>query len=281
MKHYLFLLCIVFFSCQKESETGNTNLPEKILPDVSYGSNALQNMDIYLPAGRTSSSTKVLILIHGGGWNSGDKTDFESYVDTLKKRLPGFAIFNINYRLASGTSNLFPTQEMDVKAAVEFISSRANEYNISQKIGLVGVSAGAHLCLLQAYKYSNIKIKAVVDFFGPTDLADMYNYPASFLASPAALAAIIGATPVTNPAIYQQSSPINFVSAQSPPTIILQGGVDILVAPSQSSQLKNKLESFAVVNQYVFYANENHGWYDAPLTDSFNKIEAFLKANMN
>jgi len=281
VKYYFFLLSIFFISCQKDLEPVNTVLPEKTLLNVSYGTEVSQNMDVYLPPGRTTSSTKILILIHGGAWNTGDKTDFASYVDTLKKRLPGFAFFNINYRLATGTPDLFPTQELDVKAAVEFILSKTNEYNISQKTGLLGVSAGAHLCLLQAYKYSNLKIKAVVDFFGPTDLVQMYNNPASVLAPPAAIAAVVGATPTSNPVLYQQSSPINFVTAQSPPTIILQGGVDVLVAPSQSQQLKDKLEMFGVVNQFVFYPNENHGWYDATLTDSFNKIEAFLKAHIN
>ena len=250
--------------------------------NVSYGPDAAQKMDVYLPASRTTLTTKVLILLHGGGWNIGDKSDFTPYVDTLKKRLPGYAVININYRLATGTANFFPTQENDVKTVVEYIFSKTNEYNISEKLILLGASAGAHLSLLEAYKNTIPgKIKAVVDFFGPTDLVDMYNNPASPLASPAVLASIIGATPVTNPTLYQQSSPINFVTAQSPPTIILQGGVDVLVSPSQSLTLKNKLQTLGVVNQYVYYPLENHGWIGANLADSFDKIAAFLTVNVN
>ncbi|HKB42889.1 MAG TPA: alpha/beta hydrolase [Chitinophagaceae bacterium] len=249
--------------------------------NISYGTDAAQKMDAYLPASRTTSSTKVLILIHGGAWNTGDKTDFIPYVDTLKRRLPAYAIFNINYRLATGATNFFPTQENDIKAAVEFIFSKTNEYNISEKFIMVGASAGAHLSLLQAYKNTMpVKIKAVVDFFGPTDLVDMYNNPAP-LAPPAALAMIIGATPSANPTLYQQSSPVNFVTAQTPPTIILQGGADVLVSPSQSLTLKNKLQISGVVNQYVFYPSENHGWIGANLVDSFDKIAAFLTANVD
>ena len=203
-------------------------------------------------------------------------------MDTLKKRLPAYAIININYRLATGTSNLFPTQENDVKAAIEFIYSKRTEYAISDKFVLLGTSAGGHLSLLHAYKYSTpVKIKAVIDFFGPTDLVDMYNNPASILASPAALAAVVGATPTTNLTLYQQSSPINFVVATSPPTLILQGGVDVVVSPSQSAALAAKLQTFGVVHQYVLYPTENHGWSGANLIDSFNKIDAFLAANVN
>jgi acetyl esterase/lipase len=279
MKYYLFfLLSLVLFACKKKDSA----LPEQTTLNVSYGTDAAQKMDVYLPPGRNTSSTRVIILIHGGGWATGDKADFTDYVDTMKKRLPGYAVLNINYRLATGVSNLFPTQENDVKAAVEFIYSKRAEYNISDKFVLLGASAGAHLSLLQAYKYAApVKIKAVVDFFGPVDLTAMYNNPASIFAPPAALAAVIGATPTSNAALYQQSSPINFVTAQSPPTIILQGGIDPLVSPSQAVALNVKLQTMGVTHQYVFYLTESHGWTGADLTDSFDKIQAFLTANVN
>ena len=136
-RHLLILLffLIVITGCQKEPDPGPGAVvtPAQTNLDVSYGSDPMQKMDIYLPKGRTVANTKVIILIHGGAWATGDKSDFAPYVDTLKKRIPDYAIFNINYRLASLTGNFFPTQENDVKAAFEFILSKTNEYNISQK----------------------------------------------------------------------------------------------------------------------------------------------------
>ncbi len=281
-KLFLFVtLAIVFASCQKEDSPAPT-LPEQTQLDAAYGANNAQKMDIYLPPGRTTASTKVMILVHGGGWSSGDKADLTQYIDTLKRRLPGYAIFNINYRLATASTNLFPTQENDVKAAIEFIYSKRNEYKISDKYVMLGTSAGGHLSLLHSYKYTSpVRIKAVVDFFGPTDLVDMYNNPASILAPPAALTALLGGTPATHLSLYQQSSPITFVTVQSPPTIILHGGVDPLVRPAQAVALKNQLQTAGVVNQYVFYPTEGHGWAGANLTDSFDKIVVFLAANVN
>lgn len=284
MKGWFALLSftILLSSCQKDSDPTLPVLTEKTVLNVEYGTNPSQKMDIYLPPGRQTTTTKIIVMIHGGGWVIGDKSDFTEYVDTLKRRLPGYAIFNINYRLATGISNYFPTQENDVKAAIEFIYGKRNEYQISNKYILLGASAGSHLALLQSYKYSSpIKVKAVVDFFGPIDLVDMYNYPASASAPPSALVAVIGATPTTNPALYQQSSPITFVNVQSPATIIFQGGADPLVSPSQSLALKNKLQSMGVVHQYFLYPTEKHGWTGAPLTDSFDKIVQFLSANVN
>ena len=272
----LFIVIAIMSSCNKEPE----GMKAVTMTNVLYGSSAQQNMDIYLPAERSTATTKVMILIHGGAWNSGDKADFTPYVDSMKRREPGYAIVNLNYRLAT-PPNLFPAQEQDVKAAIEFIYNKRTEYAISDKIVLIGASAGAHLALLQGYKYPTpVRPKAIIDLFGPTDLVDLYNNPPHPLV-PALLAAAIGATPASNNTLYMQSSPVNFVSPQSPPTMILHGGADIVVPPAQSVLLKNKLTTAGVVNQYVFYPTEGHGWFNDTLADSFNKIQAFLAAHVN
>ena len=281
MKRLSILLFVFVFitSCHKNDNKQQQSLPAQNYIDVSYGSDTSQKMDVYLPAGR-SDTTKLIILIHGGSWTEGDKDDFLAYIPVLQQNLPEYAIANINYRLATTAANRYPAQENDVKAAVAFLVNKATDYHISHNIVLLGASAGAQLALLQAYKdTTTIKVKAVVDFFGPTDLVDMYNHPLSPLI-PMGLQAIVGGTPTTNGDMYRQSSPINFVSANSCPTIILQGGADPLVNPTQSSQLRDKLQSFGVTTQYVFYPSEGHGWFNGNLIDSFNKIFAFIRANV-
>ncbi|MBK8608951.1 MAG: alpha/beta hydrolase [Chitinophagaceae bacterium] len=274
-------------SCSKSSDTdtggGTGSIAAKTELNVAYGADPRQTMDIYLPANRNSATTKVLIYIHGGGWISGDKGDLTAAdIDTLKKRIPDYAIFNINYRLAAfPATNTFPAQELDVKAAVEFIFGNRNNYQVSDKFVLMGGSAGGHLALLHAYKYPTpVKIKAVVDFFGPTDMVDLYNNPGSYPA--ASIALLMNGTPAGNPVLYQQSSPINFVSATTCPTIILQGDMDLLVnATTQSRALQTRLNTAAVVNQYEAYPLLGHGPWDAATnTDAFNKIQVFLAANV-
>ncbi|MGB4843216.1 MAG: alpha/beta hydrolase, partial [Ferruginibacter sp.] len=250
-------LLILNTSCSK-TDTGAGQGPgtiaEKTETNVSYGTDPLQVMDIYLPANRSVATTKVMILIHGGAWTIGDKSDFAANMDTLKKRIPDYAIFNINYRLAAfPATNTFPTQELDVKAAVEFIYGNRSNYLISDKIVLMGASAGGHLSLLHAYKYTSpVKIKAVVDFFGPTDMVDMYNNPGSFPALSVAL--LLNGTPTSNATLYQQSSPLTYATAASCPTIILQGGLDPLVnATTQSLALHNKLTTAGATSELVPY----------------------------
>lgn len=283
MKKLGFLFCIVFVfsACQKENtnNTGN-NLSAETFSNVAYGSDAAQKMDIYLPAGRHTDSTKMIIMVHGGAWAEGDKAEFDIYVTVLKQRLPNYAIANINYRLATAAANPFPAQENDMKAAINFLVQKSTEYHITQKFVLLGASAGAHMAMLQAYKYTTPKIKAVVSFFGPANMVALYN--ASTPTAQFGLQVLLGGTPATNAAMYQQSSPINFIDAQTSPTIIFHGDADVIVNVSQSTAIKNKLQTFGIVNQLTIYPGLGHEiWPAATMTDAFNKIEAFIKANVN
>ncbi len=274
------LLVLTIASCKKKDSTDNAVAASTQL-NVSYGTDAQQKMDIYLPAGRSTSTTKVMVMIHGGAWTAGDKSDFASQIDTMKRRLPEYAIFNINYRLSANPNNLFPTQENDVKAALQFIYSKSAEYLISDKYVLVGASAGGHLAMLQAYKYTvPVKVKAVVDFFGPSDMTDMYNNPVGGNGLISVLVAnAVGKTPSQDAALYTNSSPVTYITAAAAmPTIMLHGGVDPLVSPNQSIAVKNKLTTAGIANQYVFYPTGGHGdWNSATYFDAFTKIEAFLR----
>ena len=277
----LVVLTLSFNSCVKPAP--GINLPAEIIENVAYGSDPKQKMDIYLPENRSADSTKLIVVIHGGGWNGGDKREYAPYISELQKRLPGYAYANINYRLCNlnSGSNRFPAQENDVKAAIEFLRKKSPEYKVSQSMVLLGASAGAHLALLQGYKIDKQeRVKAVISFFGPSDLIDLYNNPAN-PSIPLLLNAVTGTSPTQDKNFYRQSSPINFVTRQSPPTLILHGGKDFLVPEKQSTLLKDKLESLGVVNKYVYYPNEGHGWRGDNLFDSLDKIAIFLRQNIN
>lgn len=296
MKRIYFLyisISILFFSCQKNSidptveVTPPIGITASTQLNVAYSNtDAMQKMDIYLPANRSIATTKVLVVIHGGGWVIGDKTDMNVFVNILRTRLPDYAIFNINYRLAAlPSTNPFPTQENDTKAAIDFIYNNRNTYNISDKFALLGASAGGHLALLQAYKYATPKIKAVVDLYGPTDMVDLYNNPASSAVPASAVGFIVGgnvfATPSTNAAIFSSSSPLNFVTATSSPTIVFHGDLDTLVRPSQSTRLIDKLTLAGVPKQYKNYPTEGHAYIStSALGDTFDKTVAFLNQHV-
>jgi acetyl esterase/lipase len=283
MKIILSLLFYMslFTSCQWNETHSATekNIHAQTLLNVSYGQDSAQKMDIYLPEGRSMHSTKVMVLVHGGGWNGGNKTDFTTYIDSFKTRMPDYAIFNLNYRLVNG-HHLFPAQENDIRLAMNFIAGHAGEYQVdTSRMVLLGASAGAHLALLQAYKYKDPQVKAVIDFFGPTDLISMYTHPWHPLVT-YALQMVTGTTLKENPEVFRQSSPISFVDRNSPPTLIFHGGRDGIVNISQSRELQNKLKQQHVPNDLVIYPGEQHGWYGRNLHDSFDRIESFLNQHV-
>jgi len=107
----------------------------------------------------------------------------------------------------------------------------------------------------------------------------MYNDPWHSMI-PHLLKMVTGTTLSANSDLYKQYSPVNFITPASPPTIILQGGVDYVVNPSESEILKNKLDKAGVINKMIVYPNEGHGWYGKSLTDSFEKIVEFLNDNV-
>jgi len=280
MKPYLLLsLTVLLISCKKNDSIGTS---AKTLTNVSYGTNAVEKMDIYLPAGRTTDSTKTIVMVHGGAWVSGDKSDFAAFIPVLQQRFPGYAIANVNYKLATTTDNHFPTQENDMKAALDFLVQKATDYQLSQNFILLGASAGGHMALLQAYKYSSPKVLAVVDFFGPTNMTDLYNFYSSNPPEQGLFQLLMNGTPQSNPSLYQQSSPINFVTNQSCPTIIFHGNADVVVPFSESVDLKNELSSAGVANQMITYPNVGHEvWPSNIMTDVYNKMEQFIKTNVH
>lgn len=294
MKKYFLLgfsLAMLFVSCVKDDKPGPPDEPEVTKPteaqtikDLSYGA---EKMDVYLPAGRTTESTNVLILLHGGAWFEGDKNGdddphFKIALEGFKKQYPDWAIFNLNYPLVTiSGKNKFPAQENAFKSAIQYIFDRRNEFGISDKWVYAGLSAGAHLALLQGYKYSSpIKPKAIIDFYGPTDITALYNWSDSY--TQMGMRILLDGTPTNNSSLYSSSSPINFITAQSPPTLILQGGNDDTVPEAQSLALRDELKAAGVKYEYADYLKEQtHGWSDPAIwTQCFTSIQNFLTANV-
>jgi acetyl esterase/lipase len=276
-------ISLFFIACQKEAtiatDNGNQLLAEQNIMNVGYGTDMAQRMDIYLPSGRTTTTTKAIVVVHGGAWIEGDKADMNQFVQVIKQQMPEYAVFNINYRLGVlPATNPFPTQENDVKAAVNFITGKAGEYKFNtEKTVILGASAGGHLALLQAYKNATPKMRAVISLFGPTDMKALYNAYSGSSIQQTGLQLLLGGTPTSNAASYEASSPISFATAQSPPTLLLHGSADPLVPIAQSIALKTKLETAGASVKMVTYPNAGHGdWNNATFADAYAQIASFL-----
>jgi len=272
---YLAFIGVLFLSCSNEDSEISSE-PEIIEAyealDVSYGSDSNQVFDIYLPEGRTEN-TKVLFLVHGGSWVGGDKEDMNDVRDYVLQNHPSLGIVNMNYTLAGANSPPVPMQTNDISAVVNYISSNKTSLIISDDIGFIGVSAGAHLSLLWSYANdTNNQVDMVCSIVGPTNFTDPAYYNS---ANPVfqSMYILFG-----NPSIpfLESASPYHTATATSPPTLLFYGGQDPLVPNSQGIDLDSQLTNLGVPHEFSFYEEEGHGWFGQNLLDTFNKISNYI-----
>ncbi len=227
--------------------------------NVAYGPLAAETMDMCRPRGATGARPGV-ILIHGGGWSSGDKSQYSG----LCRRLAtyGFVAVTINYRLAP--ASIWPAQLVDTQLAVRSLRAHAVAYGLDpSRLCSWGFSAGGHLAVFlgvrstihpgdEAGLYANQSpgVSCVVDEFGPVDLLTLQ--PSAFH-SQLLLGLFGGATAGENAAAYRDASPALEVTAGTAPTLIVQGTRDQLVEEAQSQELWMLLQQSGVPAQYISF----------------------------
>lgn len=115
--------------------------PKALAPthaDVSYGPHAMNVLDFWRAEGK--GPRPLLVYIHGGGWIGGDKKQSPARYRPFLER--GISYAAINYRLT--TEAPLPAPVLDAARAIQFLRSRADEWNIDKtRIALTGGSAGA------------------------------------------------------------------------------------------------------------------------------------------
>lgn len=282
----IFSTTLLLFSCTKapsDKGGGTSSLPERTIQDTSYGTDPKQKLDIFLPAGRTSA-TKVVIFIHGGGWEGGSKSDGEylQMFNLIKLKWPQAAVASINYRLTSNPGVHYQEIMSDVSSAVNFIVNNKNSFVTADTLCMMGASAGAHLAMLYTYKYNtNNYVKCVANFFGPSKLNDWEWYNSyNFWVGKAVKDILIqfNGAPWNEP-LYSSNSPLTLVTAQTRPTIIFHGTLDVIVPLYQSQWLRGKLNSSGVMNEYYEYL-DGHGFNYFNSADAMDKSISFFKRHL-
>jgi len=255
----IFLFVLLFFTACKKQDTPFVGLYHSY--KMFYGPDTtLQVMDIYVPAHTAYKYVPVMILIHGGGWFAGSTGDFDATLiyDTLVNQ--GYAVVNMNYRLAPAAK--YPAQLDDIDSVIVFLQKNQQKLQIDPtRICLLGRSSGGHLALQYAYtrNHSN-NIKAVIDCFGIPDLVATDEMAVRLDTQ---IANFLGAAYIDNKPLWRNASPINHMDG-SIPTIIFQGTIDDVVFPVQSETLKDSLDARGTPYKYVEYIGWGHG-FDPPL----------------
>jgi acetyl esterase/lipase len=250
------------------------------LKNEKYGAGARNTVDIYLPANRSVTATKCVVLLHGGSWIAGDKADLATVVPLLQQALPDVAILNTNYTLADGSAaNSHPAQMKDIKTLVSYVASKATLWNVRQNFSLVGVSAGGHLSLLYAYSYDTTKqIRFVGSIVGPTNITD--NFYTGNVLFQSIFASYLGKTYAAAPELYRQLSPALGITNTAPPTYMAYGGSDPLVPLSNPTLLKEKLVALGIPHRYDLYPSESHEFSTTAVASTIVSLAQFYKSQV-
>jgi acetyl esterase/lipase len=265
---------------------------------VAYASGSpTQKLDIYLP-NEGKGPFPVIVAIHGGGFEGGDKNTGEvnAEMDGLAR---GYAVVSVNYRLAKEA--VFPAAVQDVKAAIRFLRANAKKYNLDpSRVVAWGDSAGANIAAmigttagvkeLEDLSMGNANqpsdVKVVVDFFGPTDFADMdaayaragVTQHMQHSGADSSESHYVGFQVTADPDRARKADPETYVSAKTPPFFIENGDKDPVVPPSSHVAFAAKLEAAIGKDKVVHIVLEGsgHGGPAFQTKENLDKVFAFI-----
>jgi len=264
----------------------------QIRAEIPYGKeDPRQHLDVY-QQGQWSgepnyftvneSPRPTVIQIHGGGWISGDKIDVANWLTHYVKK--GWNVVNLNYRIGNNSA---PAAIDDVMCAVKWIVENAKAYYFdSNKLVMTGFSSGGTLALLAAmlnrapglhecYVGEQLKIRAVINWFGITDIERLESFLATNNRPNYPLRWIGDKTNIK--AFSQRFSPIHNVTANTRATLTIHGDKDTIVPYDQATALHHALEKNGVKNQLLTLQGGTHGGFtESQYQDAFKGIFKFL-----
>lgn len=260
----------------------------KDLPYVDKSQDPFQQLDLYLPEGE--GPFPVIVWIHGGAWVAGDK-NHPPAVPRLASE--GFAVASINYRLAQYAPH--PAQINDCKAAVAWLRKNAEKFKLDpNRIGAWGHSAGGHLTALlgttgdiasvdQGQEPKDAKretaVQAACDWAGPTDFESLPSQqgPDAELDfnDPHGPVAVLMAG--KSPSAREAASPVNRLSADDAPLLIVHGKRDTVVPAAQSTELNEKMKAAGMSVECLIVDNEGHSLSSS---EAVERTVAFFKKHL-
>lgn len=196
-------------------------------------------LDIYRPT--TRGRFPILVQIYGGAWQSGSPSSFDWFARYFASR--GYVVVAIDYRHAPAWR--WPEQLEDVRSGLIWVAEHSPAYSGDPtRIALVGRSSGAQLAMRVAYNEAPSSIRAVVNLYGPVDLADGWRHPPhpDPLNVRGVLETFLGGTPDQMPERYRHASPITYASGRVPPTLHIYGSRDHIVEARFGRQIDRALK---------------------------------------
>jgi len=270
--------------------------------DVIYGRKfgTALTLDVFAPK-QNANGAAIVWCVSGGWFSSHDSVNAGAVGEYLRR---GYTVFAVVH----GSQPKFTIPEVleDMHRSVRFIRSRADQYRIDpNRIGITGGSAGGHLSLMQGTAGTvgkpdakdpvdrlSSRVQAVACFFPPTDFLNYgkpgenaigrgvlknFRAPFDFHEFDKAINAFVAITDEERILTIGRSiSPVNHVTNDDPPTLIIHGDADLLVPIQQAESIIEKLKAAGVPTELVVKKGAAHGWPEmgkdaVTLADWFDK----------
>ncbi|NDP26881.1 MAG: alpha/beta hydrolase [Flavobacterium sp.] len=231
----------------------------------------------------SNSLNPAIVIIHGGGWKSGNKSQMEIFA--LEMASKGYSCFNIEYRLSPEAK--YPAAVFDVKNAIQYIKTKAKKYNVdTTKIAVLGCSSGGQMAALigttngnRTFEDTNKKAKfssnvqAIVNIDGIL----AFKHPEAKEGVVAGL--WLGGSYEEIPIIWYQASPLNHTDKNTPPILFINSSIprfhagrDDMIAVLNKNGIYSEVQILQNSPHSFWFLNP---WFDETInytTQFLNKI---------
>jgi acetyl esterase/lipase len=213
-------------------------LPANVIAEKNIVYKSLRNRKLHLDIFRPKDGNKypAVLLIHGGGWSSGNKSLLVPMAEKLSTK--GYVTASLEYRLSPEAK--YPAAVRDIKAAIRWLRAKADVYNIdTNKIAVLGCSAGGHLAALVGTTNGMTKfedkignanhssiVQAIVDIDGVLDFTDPHESGKDKdPLKPSAGKKWLGYSYKDNPRIWVEASSLTYAGKNTPPIAFINSSL--------------------------------------------------------
>jgi len=245
-------------------------------------------LDVYLPKAEAKKPRPVVVWIHGGGWQAGNKSSGAARLAGLVAT-GDYAGVSVGYRLTDKTA--WPGQIHDCKAAIRWIRANAKKYHFDpDRIGVWGASAGGHLVSMLGTS-AGVKelegdngspgqssaVRCVVDFCGPSDFLSFFKNNPNGGNAKSAVGKLLGGDVKDKQDVAKSASPVTHVMKDAAPFLIMHGTADKTVPLAQAEELHEALKKAGADSTLVKIEGGGHGFGGPEVT---KRVRDFLDKHL-
>lgn len=247
----------------------------------------IKGRELHLDAYYTSHKNPAIVILHGGGWKSGNKSQMEIFAQEMASK--GFSCFTIEYRLLQEAK--YPAGIFDAKKAIQFIKINAKKFNAdTSKIAILGCSSGGQMAALIGSTNNNSifenndvnqkttsNVQAIVDIDGIL----AFKHPESEEGTAAGL--WLGGSYEEKPEIWKQASALTHTDKNTPPTLFINSskkrfhaGRDDMITILNQYKIYNEVKTFENSPHSFWFLNP---WFDETVNTTVQFLNKIFKIN--